>query len=383
MLPVIGEFSPPHRMTKLGNLPDAPNPANLYHVLHVDVHRDLSTPTPRQQLGGPIVRAVHRSPRGLTTDAWKFVPAAALLCIGVAGCAPLTAAPSSLSAAPAGHRGPQGARGPTGPAGPRGPQGAPGPRGPQGLPGATGSTGPTGPVGPKGATGPAGPQGPAGVTGAMGPTGPTGATGPTGLGWLVGAGLPTMNAEDGSLYLDSLTGGVYVAGSGHWLAVGSLLGPTGPTGATGPTGPTGATGPTGPTGATGAQGPTGPSAGFDTAVATGVALSSSWTTVATLNLPAGSFIANADVTVLNSASSAIIAGCELGPGSSVAQGWAQAYNDVESGGQAVIAVDWAGTLTNSQTLTLMCTAGTGVSTLPTPAVPPGYLTAIEVGTLSG
>jgi len=52
--------------------------------------------------------------------------------------------------------------------------------GPQGPAGATGAAGAQGPAGPAGATGLAGAQGPAGAAGAQGPTGPTGPQGSTG-----------------------------------------------------------------------------------------------------------------------------------------------------------------------------------------------------------
>jgi len=81
---------------------------------------------------------------------------------------------------PAGATGPQGPTGPTGATGTQGPAGQAGPAGPQGSTGATGTQGPAGPQGPQGPAGAAGAQGPAGPQGTTGATGATGATGPAG-----------------------------------------------------------------------------------------------------------------------------------------------------------------------------------------------------------
>jgi hypothetical protein len=69
-------------------------------------------------------------------------------------------------------------------------------------------------------------------------------------------------------------------------------GPTGPRGATGPTGPKGPTGARGPTGPKGSTGPTGPS-NATSAKANLVSIGTTATTVATLALPAGSYVLNA------------------------------------------------------------------------------------------
>src|SRR5262249_4898814 len=123
-----------------------------------------------------------------------------------------------------------------------GPAGLPGPTG---LPGPAGATGPVGPVGAPGHEGPTGPQGPAGLPG------------PTGL--------------------------------------------PGPVGATGPVGPVGAPGPEGPTGP---QGPSGISDAFSTSRnlnGANVTLNGpgNETTVLELDLPAGNFIVNGKVEVVN------------------------------------------------------------------------------------
>ena len=162
-----------------------------------------------------------------------------------------------------------GGTGATGPAGPAG--GATGATGPTGNTGATGIgitgptgatgigiTGPTGEQGEKGNKGDIGPQGltgPQGPTGAdsnvEGPTGPTGATGVTGAGvtgatgtnWTSGSGLPSdSNGINNDLYLDGVTGNVFIKTNGTWVYSYNLKGGTGPTGSTGATGTNGSTG---------------------------------------------------------------------------------------------------------------------------------------------
>ncbi len=63
-----------------------------------------------------------------------------------------------------------------------------------------------------------------------------------------GSGAPSSGIGiDGDFYIDTSAEQIYgPKTSGAWGSGTSLVGPTGPTGATGPTGPTGATGPTGP-----------------------------------------------------------------------------------------------------------------------------------------
>jgi hypothetical protein len=101
--------------------------------------------------------------------------------------------------------------------------------------------------------GPAGPAGAAGATGTTGATGANGAAGPAGP-----------------------------------------VGPAGPTGATGPAGPTGATG------ATGAPGPAnGPAYDYNEGGGDGTEIGSSYTTVATLTLPAGNYYLSYDGSIFD------------------------------------------------------------------------------------
>lgn len=142
-----------------------------------------------------------------------------------------------------------------------GPAGPTGPTGPQGATGATGEPG---------AIGPQGPQGPAGATGPQGPQGPIGATGPEG--------------------------------------------PQGPIGATGPQGATG------PTGATGPQGPAGPSAVYISKASDGLPITlngdgfhngNPWTSVAIIQVPAGSYLIQANATGINQTNTAVGIQCAI------------------------------------------------------------------------
>jgi len=88
-------------------------------------------------------------------------------------------------------------------------------------------------------------------------------------------------------------------------SAGSPGGPAGPAGAAGPQGPTGPAGSTGPQGPTGLTGATGPSNGYWTSIATTVPIGSSQTQILPAgtgtvfqNMPLGSYLATANVTVL-------------------------------------------------------------------------------------
>jgi hypothetical protein len=139
-----------------------------------------------------------------------------------------------------------------------GPAGAPGPIGPQGSAGAQGAQGNPGPPGTPG------PKGETGAAGAQGPTGPAGATGPEGQ-----------------------------------------EGPAGPAGPAGPTGPDGPEGPQGP------QGPAGPSDGYVTAqqgILLDLPSDMNEIVVASLDLPAGSYVLSASVSLVDTASTGLQAG---------------------------------------------------------------------------
>jgi hypothetical protein len=113
--------------------------------------------------------------------------------------------PIPLIIGPPGPQGVPGIAGPPGPIGPVGPQGPLGPVGPQGEKGDP-STVP-GPTGPQGATGPAG------VTGPMGPAGvegPKGAQGDPGMVKVYCSDTPPVGAPDGSLWMETDTGLMYL-----------------------------------------------------------------------------------------------------------------------------------------------------------------------------
>jgi hypothetical protein len=184
-----------------------------------------------------------------------------------------------------------------------------------GATGATGSTGATGPTGANGATGPAGLTGVAGATGPTGPTGLTGANGATGVAGVTGPtgatgfmGLTGATGPTGFTGATGFTGPIGFTGASGGTGATGFAGPTGGTGATGfagltgPTGVTGAAGAPGTTGATGATGGTGPANAYFTAgnsepIAViggpGNGPTPNYTTLATLALPRGNYVATA------------------------------------------------------------------------------------------
>lgn len=240
-------------------------------------------------------------------------------------------------------------------AGAAGPAGAPGPQGTIGLTGPAGATGPTGAQGPAGAIGPQGPGGMTGATGQQGPIGQIGPQGPAGTNGTNGAGFNFRNAFDpsASYAVDDVTsynGSTYVAIAANQgpnnttpdmnLSSWSLMaqagaagqagapGSAGPQGSQGPIGLTGPVGPAGPSGApgviqtiipqpgiTGGGSATSVSVGLDTnftdqryssayrinGVGTGTTLSNNATyaTLATLTLPAGSYLLSGKVSAAN------------------------------------------------------------------------------------
>lgn len=87
-------------------------------------------------------------------------------------------------------------------------RGLQGEQGPQGIQGETGAQGPTGPQGPAGETGPQGPQGIQGIQGETGPQGPQGIQGPQGETGPMPTldSVPTEDSENGAE-----SGGIYAA----------------------------------------------------------------------------------------------------------------------------------------------------------------------------
>lgn len=168
------------------------------------------------------------------------------------------------------------------PAGPQGPEGPAGPQGDQG------------PAGPQGDQGPAGPQGPAGQDG----------TGISLLGTVATVGdLPTMNNDNGDLYIVSATGDGYAWDGTMFVNVGPIQGPAGPqgpqgtagsdgvdgaqgpVGPEGPAGPQGDQGPAGPQGPQGEEGPAGPTGAQGPAGQDGTGISIQGTVATVGDLP--------------------------------------------------------------------------------------------------
>lgn len=93
-----------------------------------------------------------------------------------------------------------------------------------------------------------------GPKGDKGDKGDQGVKGDKGLDVIQGTGEPTGNAENGTTYINSSNGDVYLRAGSTWTLTGNIRGPQG---IRGDTGPKGSTGPLGPQGPTGPQGPRG------------------------------------------------------------------------------------------------------------------------------
>ena len=137
-------------------------------------------------------------------------------------------------------------------------------------------------------------------------------------------------------------------------------GPAGPQGATGADGATGATGPQGPAGATGATGPqglTGPGAeGYADQTATAVSIGTSDVTLATLSLPAGSYLLTAKASLIRTSGSGTTT-CTLYNGATVLD---QLQNQSSSSGEVNV-LHTALTLANTSSVTFACRASSGAS----------------------
>lgn len=187
-----------------------------------------------------------------------------------------------------------------------------------------------------------------------------------------------------------------------------VIGPRGPAGETGPPGPQGPTGPKGDTGATGAQGQKGdkgdrgPSDGFETVFCSNAFVPSEGCTaepkvvdqatwdaaqpVLTMNLPAGSFIINAHVTVLaattvEQSDSRVICGARVPPSGHGWVDWGSARVGDIAGTvkETSVALSFGARVESAAAqLVVKCTrdAGTGAA----PSVTFANVTAVQVGT---
>ena len=154
-------------------------------------------------------------------------------------------------------------------------------------------------------------------------------------------------------------------------------GPAGAPGATGTAGTAGATGPAGPPGAAGATGPTGPSNAYAAPTGTGQADSSA---LATLSLPAGSYVVQAALRMVNqSASANAIVSCSLKLNGNSFSGSLTHVGGPNGGANPYdVAMPLLGTTTlaNAGTVTVTCFSTTMVGLFDV------QLVAIKVGALS-
>jgi hypothetical protein len=298
-----------------------------------------------------------------------------------------------------------------------GPQGPPGPQGPTGP---AGATGPQGATGSQGAVGPQGPTGPMGITGATGPQGPTGPAGPAGLNnrsnWNSSATYNPADAvsDQGSFWLAlaSNSNSEPSSSNSNWqaLAVQGSAGPQGPTGASGPMGsqgPVGASGPQGPIGPQGPPGSGGAAAYFTRPVKCASAIASFDTvgcfapysnpislagtfgggslhpaTIASLQVPAGSYVVTATVMVGDESDFFITVGCSLSSTSGSAYGngavWTPS-NQYPNGTLATIHFESTDVASSTDTISLQCS---DLFISPSAQVLEGTLTATALGSLT-
>ena len=168
-----------------------------------------------------------------------------------------------------------------------------------------------------------------------------------------------------------VAGGIRIDGSGSGLtfADGSSVynraeligpqGPQGPIGPQGPAGPQGPTGPVGPSGPTGPQGPAGPSgvshawidkAGF-------VAIGPTDTMVASLTVPAGTYLIFGKTTLINGDSNPGVGVCKLSSGDQTTVAVDAVANAVD---EESVSVQDSATYSTSSTITMTCNiANTG------------------------
>jgi hypothetical protein len=159
-------------------------------------------------------------------------------------------------------------------------------------------------------------------------------------------------------------------------------GGSGPAGPQGPQGAQGARGPQGPQGATGPTGPTGPSDGygfFDASEVSG-GVGATPTTVASVSVPAGSYVVNASVEASNTSMTRVGVGCTFNFNSSVTyrSGAYLAPAGGDGASTQTLALNATTTLQSAGTIAVTCRVDTGD---PAVTVFRRGLTAIEVGEL--
>jgi hypothetical protein len=166
------------------------------------------------------------------------------------------------------------------------------------------------------------------------------------------------NAQDA---LHGRTGPAGVPGSSGPAGPQGDSGAVGPAGLTGPAGPAGPAGPTGPAGTAGPAGADGATTVFVDEVRSEVPiagdLSANYTTVAHVDVPAGSYVATGHTGMRNDSTQAQGASCGLGIGQPDAFAGSSGYMDPAfSGGRTFVDLSFQGvfTLTSPDTLLIRC-----------------------------
>jgi len=154
------------------------------------------------------------------------------------------------------------------------------------------------------------------------------------------------------------------------------VGNTGNTGPAGPVGPKGAKGDKGDTGETGPQGPVGPSAGYGASNTAATDLAQGTTTVVTVSVPAGNYVAHANVDLLNKDTAATTASCRLEDGTGTVLD--AVSQTTAAGAEATIPLDGVVTLAAAGSLRVRCTETTGQNLHLNGA----RITAVKVGSLN-
>lgn len=197
----------------------------------------------------------------------------------------------------------------------------------------------------------------------------------------VGAAVATIPGPDGVIHACyTLTGGqLRVVDRASACKASEVSLPWNQRGPAGARGPTGATGARGPTGSTGPAGGRGPSSGYGLAGYDdySVKLTTSGVTVASLQVPRGSYVVNASAAIANGAADTMTTvACHVtSPQGDVAVTITQV--PARTGGS--VALTAATTLTDAGTVALFCVTGTD-------DVGPAYahysqLTAVQVDSL--
>ena len=177
---------------------------------------------------------------------------------------------------------------------------------------------------------------------------------------IANSSITSKDVKNGALKAADFKAGQLPTGTGGSAGPAGPPGPAGATGQTGPAGPAGSAGPAGP------QGPIGPSTGFHTS--TPDVAQQFWNTldqtVATLDLPAGSYVLTAKVMGdNNSATDPALLDCQLRVnGSSVDTSGVVKVEDTSGADRAFIPLTGTATVQAATTATLVCDSTTSTGT---------------------